>query len=98
MTMPGNSSQIVSVTGGTGGIGQAIAVRMAKLAATTVIVGRDKGRGQAAVADIQLQSGNISVELMVADLSSQQDIRRLAAEFTARHSRLDVLINNVLLA
>jgi NAD(P)-dependent dehydrogenase (short-subunit alcohol dehydrogenase family) len=93
--MPAHSNPIVLITGGTGGIGQAIAVRMAKLGATTVIVGRDKGRGQAAIADIQAQSGGGRVELMLADLSSQRDIRLLAAEFMSRHARLDVLINNV---
>uniref|UniRef100_Q026V1 Transcriptional regulator, Fis family n=1 Tax=Solibacter usitatus (strain Ellin6076) TaxID=234267 RepID=Q026V1_SOLUE len=90
-----NSSQIVLITGGTGGIGQAIAVRMAKLGATTIVVGRDQARGEAAKAEIRTQSGNRSVELMLADLSSQGDIRRLAGEFMARYGRLDVLVNNV---
>jgi NAD(P)-dependent dehydrogenase (short-subunit alcohol dehydrogenase family) len=93
--MLSNPSQVVLITGGTGGIGLAIAGRIAKLGATTVIVGRDKDRGQAAKAAIEAQSGNRSVELMLADLSSQCEIRRLAAEFMARHPRLDVLINNV---
>jgi NAD(P)-dependent dehydrogenase (short-subunit alcohol dehydrogenase family) len=92
--MPGNANPVVLITGGTGGIGLAIALRMAKLGATTVIVGRDKGRGQAAVAEIQTQSRGGAVELMLADLSSQRAVHLLAAEFMNRHARLDVLINN----
>lgn len=95
MPMLSSSGKVVLITGGTGGIGQAIAAGLARLGATTVIAGRDKHRGEAAVADIKARSGSHSVELMLADLSSQRDIRRLASEFIARHDRLDVLINNV---
>ena len=34
------------------------------------------------------------MDLMLADLSSQQEIRRLADEFQEAYPRLDVLINN----
>lgn len=93
--MLNDSDKVVLITGGTGGIGQAIAIGLARLGGTIVIVGRDKVRGQAALADIRHRSGNPSVELMLADLSSQQDIRKLASEFRARYGRLDVLVNNV---
>lgn len=83
------------ITGATGGIGLAVATGLAKQGMTTVIVGRDKARGLAAVEAIRNQSGSGAVELMLADLSSLKDLRRLAAEFTATHTRLDVLINNV---
>ena len=81
-----SAGKVVLITGGTGGIGQAIAVGLARLGGTIVIVGRDKDRGQAAVADIAVRSGNRSIELMLADLSSQQDIRRLASEFMSRRT------------
>jgi NAD(P)-dependent dehydrogenase (short-subunit alcohol dehydrogenase family) len=58
------------------------------------MVGRDRGRGEAARAEIKQKSPNASVDLMLADLSSQEDIRRLADEFKEAHPRLDVLINN----
>ncbi len=87
--------KVVLITGGTGGIGMATATGIAKLGATVVVVGHDKGRGEAAVAEIQDNSGNLSVELMLADLSSQVEIRNLAKDFTIRHDRLHVLINNV---
>jgi NAD(P)-dependent dehydrogenase (short-subunit alcohol dehydrogenase family) len=67
---------------------------LANLGASVVIVGRDRDRGEAALADIKEGSANASVDLMLADLSSQEDIRRLADNFKDAHPRLDVLINN----
>jgi retinol dehydrogenase-14 len=59
-----------------------------------VMVGRDRGRGEAVMDEIKAKSGNNSVALMLADLSSQEEIRRLAHEFEEAYPRLDVLINN----
>ena len=65
------------------------------MGATVVMVSRDLGRGEAARAEVQAQSSNDAVELLLADLSSQQSIRHLVQEFTARHTQLHVLVNNV---
>ena len=82
------------VTGGTSGIGKASAVAFAAMGANVVIVGRNPERGEAALRDIKGQSHSDSVELMLADLSVQGEVRRLADEFLERHDRLDVLANN----
>ena len=58
------------------------------------MVCRDRTRGEAARDKIKSQSKNESVDLMVADLSLLASVRSLAAEFGARYSKLDVLINN----
>jgi NAD(P)-dependent dehydrogenase (short-subunit alcohol dehydrogenase family) len=59
------------------------------------MVCRDRAKGEAAREEIVAASGNPSVELLVADLASQEAIRHLAQEFLARHDRrLDVLVNN----
>jgi retinol dehydrogenase 14 len=86
--------KVVLVTGGTGGIGKATAEGLANLGARVVVVGRDRSKGETATAEIQAKSGNDAVELMVADLSSQAEIHRLAREFGANHDRLDALVNN----
>src|SRR5215218_6458655 len=86
--------KVVLVTGGTSGIGKATAEGLASMGASVVIVGRDRSKGEAAVAEIKATSGNEALELMVADLSSQAEIHRLASEFEAHHDRLDVLVNN----
>jgi len=62
--------------------------------ANLVIVCRDTERGQTALQEIKSKSGNSSVELMICDLASQAQIRKLAEEFKQKHTRLDVLINN----
>jgi retinol dehydrogenase 14 len=46
------------------------------------------------MAEIKEKSANASVDLMLADISSQQEIRRLANVFKEAYPRLDVLINN----
>nr|MBA2784545.1 SDR family oxidoreductase [Rubrobacteraceae bacterium] len=81
-------------TGGTSGIGKATAVALAAMGANVVVVGRNPERGGAAVEEIKAQSHSGSVELMLADLSVQSEVRRLAEEFLGRHDRLDVLANN----
>lgn len=84
----------VLITGATSGVGKATAMGLANMGARVVMVGRDRGRGEAAMADIKENNGNASVDLMLADVSSQKEIRRLADEFREAHPRLDVLINN----
>jgi NAD(P)-dependent dehydrogenase (short-subunit alcohol dehydrogenase family) len=86
--------QTVLITGGTSGIGKAAAVALAAMDANVVIVGRNPERGEAAVEEIRARSHNESVELLLADLSVQSEVRRLAEEFQERYDRLDVLANN----
>jgi retinol dehydrogenase-14 len=90
----GMGGKTVLITGGTSGIGKATAVAMAAMGANVVVVGRNQERGGAAVEEIKAQSHNESVELMLADLSVQAEVRGLAEEFLERHDRLDVLVNN----
>jgi retinol dehydrogenase 14 len=82
------------VTGSNAGMGKEISLGLAGLGATLVMVSRDRERGEAARADVHQKTGNREVELLVADLSSQQAIRQLVKEFQARHDRLHVLVNN----
>src|SRR5215210_6599697 len=86
--------KVCLITGATSGIGKATSMGLASMGATVVMVGRDRGRGEAALAEVKEGSLNASVDLMLADLSSQQEIRRLADEFKEAYLRLDVLINN----
>jgi NAD(P)-dependent dehydrogenase (short-subunit alcohol dehydrogenase family) len=89
------SKKVCLVTGATSGIGAETAKQLAQRGATVSIVGRSAEKSAATVARIRQQTGNASVEYMLADLSSQCDIRRLAQEFKRKYRRLDVLVNNV---
>ena len=89
------TGKTVLVTGGTGGIGRAAAVALASMGARVGITGRDRARGEHAAAAITRESGNPAVDVFVADMSSQAEVRRLADEVLAAYPRLDVLLNNV---
>ena len=95
--MPGSgplAGRTVLVTGGTGGIGKATALGLARMGAHLAITGRDRGRTEGAAREIRA-AGDGSVEVFVADLSSQSEVRRLAGEILQSLSRLNVLVNNV---
>lgn len=82
------------VTGANQGIGKETAVALARIGATVVMTSRDRAKGEAALADVRTRSGRQDVELMLADFGSFASIRQLAADFKAKHRRLDVLVNN----
>jgi NAD(P)-dependent dehydrogenase (short-subunit alcohol dehydrogenase family) len=89
------TGKTVLITGGTGGIGRATAIRLASMGARVGIVGRNLGRAQRAAAEICSESGNAIVDAFGADMSSQAEVRRLAREVLVAYPRIDVLINNV---
>jgi NAD(P)-dependent dehydrogenase (short-subunit alcohol dehydrogenase family) len=82
------------VTGANAGIGKATALGLVNIGATVAMVCRSQKRGEAALKEIKEQSSSDHISLLVADLSSQAEIRRLAENFTGHHSALHVLVNN----
>lgn len=95
MEAAGVSGKQVLITGATNGIGLAAAEALAARGARLAIVARSEARADEAVARIRAAGGSgIEVDVLLADLSSQASVRRLAAEVLDRHPRLDVLVNN----
>jgi len=88
------AGRTVLVTGGTTGIGRATALGLATMGARLAITGRDRGRAEAAAREIRAAGGG-QVDVFVADLSSQSQVRRLADEVLQSLPRIDVLVNNV---
>jgi retinol dehydrogenase-14 len=95
MTVPADlmAGRTVLITGGTGGIGRATALGLARLGAQVLITGSDRGRAEDAAGSIRAGGG--VAEVFVADLSSQAEVRRLADDVLQRHPLIDGLINNV---
>lgn len=89
------TNRTILITGATGGIGKEIAIGLAKRGVHVIITGRNLQRGEQAVKDIEQASGNSNIDLVLADMAVQADIRRLAETVIEQYSRLDVLINNV---
>ena len=86
--------KICMVTGANSGIGKATALALAQMGATVVMVCRDRARGEEARSEITTKSRNNAVDLLQADLSSQQSIRQLVENFQHHYTHLHVLINN----
>ncbi|HVL35117.1 MAG TPA: glucose 1-dehydrogenase [Burkholderiales bacterium] len=79
------------VTGGAMGIGRAIAARLARDGAAVVIA--DLEKFDAAAAAIAADSGAPTLGLQ-ADVSSEADAGRLAAQAMKAFGRIDILVNN----
>ena len=86
--------QTVLITGANSGIGLAAATEFARRGWHVYAAARSPQRGQAAVSQIQKDSGSIAVELLELDLTSFASVRRAADELLERTERLDVLVNN----
>ena len=86
--------KVCMVTGATAGIGYYTALEIARMGASVIIIGRDQTQCISSVKMIKEDTGNQSVEFLVADLSSQAQIRAVIKPFYKQHDHLDVLVNN----
>ena len=88
------AGRTVLVTGASRGIGKATAMGLATMGARVAITGRDRVRTEDAAREIRAASGG-QVDVFVADLSAQSEVRRLAEEVLRSYPRINVLVNNV---
>ncbi|OLC15558.1 MAG: 3-oxoacyl-[acyl-carrier-protein] reductase [Candidatus Rokubacteria bacterium 13_1_40CM_69_27] len=86
------AGRVAIVTGGSRGIGAAIAALLAQDGAAVVISGRDADRLERAVKD--LEAGGATALGVVADAASREDADRLVETAKQRFGRIDVLVNN----
>jgi retinol dehydrogenase 12 len=87
--------KVCMVTGATRGLGRETALGLVRQGATVVIIGRNRARLDETLAYLRSQADGAQIEGLLADLSSQAEIRRVAGEFQSRYPALDVLVNNV---
>ena len=86
--------KVCIVTGATSGIGEEIAIGLARAGGKVAIVARSRERADATAARVRAAVPGASVDVLLADLASQESIRKLAAEILAKYPSVPVLVNN----
>jgi retinol dehydrogenase 12 len=84
----------VLITGATAGIGKETARQLRAMGADVIIVGRSREKTVGVREELEASPGSGKLDHFIADLSSMDDVRRLADEFTAKYDALNVLVNN----
>ncbi|MFB5760368.1 SDR family NAD(P)-dependent oxidoreductase [Paenibacillus medicaginis] len=85
---------IIVITGATSGLGQIVAIEMAKRGAQLVLTARSRQRAEATGKMIHEQMPSASVDFFYGDLSLMKDVKRMGKEISAAYPRIDVLVNN----
>ena len=91
--MPELNNRVALVTGGSRGIGKAIALALAKAGAAVAINYRERGEEAAAVVETIRQAGGRAAAV-AADVSNAAAVQRMAAEAEDRFGAIDILVNN----
>jgi NAD(P)-dependent dehydrogenase (short-subunit alcohol dehydrogenase family) len=80
------------ITGGSRGLGKAIALALGSAGARLALVARDTTALEATAAEIR--GGGAEVELFPTDVTDEQQVRQLERNVMARFERVDILVNN----
>ena len=92
--VPSQRGRTIVVTGANSGIGLEAARTLAGAGAHVVLAGRDPRRAEAAAAELRAAHPAAELEVLPLDLASLASVRDFASAFSARHARLDALLNN----
>ena len=82
------------VTGANTGLGLAVSKKCAQMGANTILVCRNREKGEKAILEIKEEVPNVSLDLMICDLASMRSIQSFIQEFRGKYSKLDILFNN----
>jgi NAD(P)-dependent dehydrogenase (short-subunit alcohol dehydrogenase family) len=86
--------KVAVITGASSGLGLETARQLARQGAEIVMIVRDQTRGEHARSQIAEVATGKSPVLLIADLSVQADIRRVAQQVKDRYNHVDILVNN----
>jgi len=81
------------VSGSTSGVGLEAAAQLAKGGADIVLVCRNENKAQGVRAEL-IKNYPVNVDIVVADFSRLDDVRRAATEIAERYPVIDLLINS----
>lgn len=84
--------KVAVVTGASRGLGKAVALHLASLGASVVLIARDRERLDQTAAEIGAAGGQALA--LSCDVSDPQQVREAAAAIGARMARVDILVNN----
>jgi NAD(P)-dependent dehydrogenase (short-subunit alcohol dehydrogenase family) len=87
-------ARVAVVTGASSGIGLETVRGLAAQGLQVVLVCRDKARGEAAMTEVRRTAPKAELELVLGDLYTMGETRRVAAELKKRFPRVHVLVNN----
>ena len=88
------SGTTIIVTGANTGIGKETVRELARMGATIILACRDHKKATAALEEIQKETQNKNLEVMIIDLADLKSIKKFVDEFKLKYKNLDVLINN----
>jgi 3-oxoacyl-[acyl-carrier protein] reductase len=86
------SSAVALVTGGSRGIGRAIALRLASLGSGIAICGRDTNALEASAIELRKQTGRVFSQ--IADIARSDDVASLVDKTQAALGPISILVNN----
>jgi NAD(P)-dependent dehydrogenase (short-subunit alcohol dehydrogenase family) len=84
----------IVITGATSGIGQCVAIALARHGAHLVLTARSRARAEATLALIEAAASGTRVDVHYGDFDHVASVAALGREIAGRHARIDVLINN----
>lgn len=88
------TNKLCIVTGANSGIGKETVRAFARQKAYVVMICRNQQRAQQAREEIISDTGHTGIEVMLADLALQYDVRKVAGQITEKFNKIDLLVNN----
>ena len=86
-------NKVCLITGATNGIGEESAKELNKMGAEIIFIARNPEKGNRLKEQLHKESGR-EATMIVADLSSQADVKQAAEVFLSMEKPLDILLNN----
>ncbi|MBL4933240.1 SDR family NAD(P)-dependent oxidoreductase [Clostridium paridis] len=84
----------VVITGATSGLGQLVAIDLAKKGANLVLTARNKEKANSTKKMLQELNPKAKIDFFYGDLSLLKDVKRVGEEIKTKYPKIDVLINN----